>query len=85
MAVRFRRPAKALPRLPCRARAAILRAMQARDVIQLLDLARHPEGGWYRETWRAPLPEGAAAGAAERRAAGTAIYYLLGMPARRCR
>jgi uncharacterized protein len=44
--------------------------MQARDVIRLLDLAPHPEGGWYRETWRAPAPEG-------QRAAGTAIYYLL--------
>jgi uncharacterized protein len=48
--------------------------MQARDVIRLLHLARHPEGGWYRETWRAPLPEGASPG---QRAAGTAIYYLL--------
>ena len=48
--------------------------MQARDVIRLLDLARHLEGGWYRETWRAPLPEGAPDGG---RAAGTAIYYLL--------
>ena len=58
--------------------------MQARDIIRLLDLARHPEGGWYRETWRAPLPDGAAGGAAGavergagRRAPGTAIYYLL--------
>lgn len=48
--------------------------MQARDVIRLLDLSRHPEGGWYRETWRAPVPEGAAEG---ERTAGTAIYYLL--------
>lgn len=48
--------------------------MQARDVIRLLELAPHPEGGWYRETWRAPLPEGAPQG---QPAAGTAIYYLL--------
>jgi predicted cupin superfamily sugar epimerase len=33
-------------------------------------LARHPEGGWYRETWRAPAPSG-------ERAAGTAILFLL--------
>jgi uncharacterized protein len=44
--------------------------MEAREIIRLLDLARHPEGGWYRETWRAPAPDG-------QRAAGTAIYYLL--------
>ncbi len=33
-------------------------------------LAPHPEGGWYRETWRAaPGPDG--------RSAGTAILFLL--------
>ncbi|MGF1501289.1 MAG: cupin domain-containing protein [Paracoccaceae bacterium] len=42
----------------------------ARDLIRTLDLARHPEGGWYRETWRADAPAGT-------RPAGTAIYYLL--------
>ncbi len=42
----------------------------AQDVIRQLDLARHPEGGWYRETWRAEASEG-------ERATGTAIYYLL--------
>jgi predicted cupin superfamily sugar epimerase len=44
--------------------------MQASEVIRLLDLSRHPEGGWYRETWRAPATQG-------QRGAGTAIYYLL--------
>ncbi|KXU32878.1 cupin [Sphingobium sp. 22B] len=39
-------------------------------LIRLLDLAPHPEGGWFRESWRAP------AGAGER-AGGTAIYFLL--------
>lgn len=48
--------------------------MQSRDVIRLLDLAPHPEGGWYRETWRAPVPDGAPG---RQRASGTAIYYLL--------
>ncbi|HUZ22029.1 MAG TPA: cupin domain-containing protein [Acidimicrobiales bacterium] len=39
-------------------------------VIERLGLAAHPEGGWYRETWRdAPAAGG--------RGAGTAIYYLL--------
>lgn len=42
----------------------------AADIISALDLAPHPEGGWYRETWRAD------AGAGER-AAGTAILFLL--------
>ncbi len=42
----------------------------ARRLIAALGLAPHPEGGWYRETWRAPAEPG-------RRAAGTAIYYLL--------
>ena len=29
----------------------------ARAVIERLALAPHPEGGWYRETWRDPAPE----------------------------
>lgn len=44
--------------------------MTAREVIAALQLEKHPEGGWYRETWRAEASEGT-------RAAGTAIYYLL--------
>lgn len=44
--------------------------MTADDVIALLGLRAHPEGGHYRETWR----DSPAAG---RRGAGTAIYYLL--------
>ncbi len=43
--------------------------MDAPDVIARLGLAPHPEGGHYRETWRAEGDGG--------RAAGTAIYYLL--------
>jgi hypothetical protein len=42
----------------------------AEDVIRLLGLAPHPEGGFYRETFRA-------AGADGGRGASTAIYYLL--------
>ena len=44
--------------------------MNAARIIDALDLSPHPEGGWYRETWRAPAAEG-------ERSAGTAIYYLL--------
>lgn len=44
--------------------------LTAAEIVALLDLKPHPEGGHYRETWRAVAPEGA-------RAAGTAIYFLL--------
>ncbi|MBM4131077.1 cupin domain-containing protein [bacterium] len=48
---------------------------QARRLVEALGLAPHPEGGWYRETWRSavsvPGPDGSP------RAAGTSIYYLL--------
>lgn len=42
----------------------------AGKLIEQLGLAAHPEGGWYRETWRGePGPDG--------RAGGTAIIFLL--------
>jgi uncharacterized protein len=41
------------------------------DLIQRLALAPHPEGGWYRETWRAAPLDGGARGAA------TSILFLL--------
>jgi predicted cupin superfamily sugar epimerase len=44
--------------------------LTAADVIRLLELKAHPEGGHFRETFRDPrLIEG--------RAASTAIYFLL--------
>jgi predicted cupin superfamily sugar epimerase len=43
---------------------------------ELLDLAPHPEGGWYRETWRA-APSWQPAGYPGERAAATGIYFLL--------
>jgi hypothetical protein len=43
---------------------------EARSLIDALTLAPHPEGGWYRETWRADAPAG-------ERAATTAILFLL--------
>ena len=42
----------------------------AGDLIERLSLQPHPEGGWYRETWRAPADHGARAGS-------TAIHFLL--------
>jgi predicted cupin superfamily sugar epimerase len=42
----------------------------ARALIEALGLAPHPEGGWYRETWRADAPPG-------ERATATAILFLL--------
>jgi predicted cupin superfamily sugar epimerase len=42
--------------------------MTAEEIIALLELAPHPEGGHYRQTWQA---EGAG------RPAGTCIYFLL--------
>jgi hypothetical protein len=54
--------------------------MNANHWIQRLNLQRHPEGGWYRETWRSPesvqrehLPERFTGP----RHFSTAIYYLL--------
>ena len=44
--------------------------MDAEELIAALGLQKHPEGGWYRETWRADAAPG-------QRAAGSAIYYLL--------
>ena len=42
--------------------------MNADDIIAHLQLAPHPEGGWYRQTWAA---------AGQGRPSGTAIYFLL--------
>jgi hypothetical protein len=41
---------------------------RARQLIETLALEPHPEGGWYRETWRRESDAGPV---------GTAIYYLL--------
>jgi uncharacterized protein len=43
---------------------------------ELLDLQPHPEGGWYRETWRSGL-ESVPDGYPGPRAAATVIYFLL--------
>jgi len=44
--------------------------MNAAEIIELLGLEPHPEGGMFAETWRAPADAGT-------RASGTAIYFLL--------
>jgi predicted cupin superfamily sugar epimerase len=43
-------------------------------LVETLGLAPHPEGGFYKETWRSPLAVTAHGGS---RAASTAIYFLL--------
>lgn len=48
----------------------------ARALINKLSLLPHPEGGFYRETYRAPLQVHSAAHAGVR-AAFTSIYFLL--------
>ena len=44
--------------------------MNPEDIIAALQLEPHPEGGWYRETYRAKA-------VGFERATSTAIYYLL--------
>ena len=47
------------------------------ELAELLDLQPHPEGGWFRETWRSPVVL-TPAGYDGPRNAATAIHYLLG-------
>jgi uncharacterized protein len=51
------------------------RPMTRPPLAEALDLEPHPEGGWYRQTWRSPvevtLPDGRV------RATATLIYFLL--------
>lgn len=46
------------------------RFLTAGEIISVLDLKPHPEGGYFRETFRDETPKGG-------RAASTAIYFLL--------
>jgi uncharacterized protein len=45
--------------------------MTAAEIVRELGLQPHPEGGWFRETFRDPVVD------ASGRAASTCIYYLL--------
>jgi predicted cupin superfamily sugar epimerase len=50
------------------------------DWARTLDLAPHPEGGWFRETWRSELTVGQSTLSPDYtgpRSAGTAILFLL--------
>jgi predicted cupin superfamily sugar epimerase len=50
--------------------------MEKPELADVLGLEAHPEGGWYRETWRSEVsfrPEGYGG----ERASATAIYFLL--------
>jgi len=44
--------------------------LTAEDIIRMLDLAPHPEGGWFKEIFRDEARDGG-------RAHSTAIYFLL--------
>ena len=44
--------------------------MTAEELIQTLNLVPHPEGGWYRETYRSTADPG-------ERGAATAVYYVI--------
>jgi predicted cupin superfamily sugar epimerase len=48
-----------------------LSVLSAAEIIRLLDLSPHPEGGYFRESFRDSQPNGG-------RKHSTAIYYLLG-------
>jgi predicted cupin superfamily sugar epimerase len=58
---------------------------EVRSLIERLELGPHPEGGWYRETWRSPVVLGESAlprGYAGERRMMTAILFLLPSGAR---
>jgi predicted cupin superfamily sugar epimerase len=44
--------------------------LTAQEIITRLSLQPHPEGGWFRETWREPAPDSP-------RGLATAIHFLL--------
>ncbi|AIC15600.1 cupin domain-containing protein [Nitrososphaera viennensis] len=52
------------------------KTVDARAWVRALGLKEHPEGGYFKETYRAEM-EIDAPGFGGRRSAGTAIYYLL--------
>jgi len=55
---------------PARMPLGCVAMTEAQQIIARLGLAPHPEGGWYRETFRAAAEKGV-------RASATAIYFLL--------
>lgn len=65
-------PVACVPSAPPRCDSIV--HMTADEIKKLLNLAPHPEGGFYRQTYVSDERVGLARGA---RALGTAIYYLL--------
>lgn len=63
-------------KLPCGSCGQLLAALgpEARERVRGLDLLPHPEGGFYRETYRASVSVDTKGGP---RAASTAIYFLI--------
>jgi predicted cupin superfamily sugar epimerase len=58
---------------------------EIRALVERLDLAPHPEGGWYRETWRSQVvlkKEALPSGYSGDRSAMTSILFLLPTGAR---
>ena len=53
--------------------------LSQRQVIDMLGLQRHPEGGWYREIYREEGKDGSGAGEGASRGPVTSIYYMLGV------
>jgi predicted cupin superfamily sugar epimerase len=52
------------------------RFVEKPELAELLGMEQHPEGGWYRETWRSGV-EFEPVGYDGVRASATAIYFLL--------
>ncbi|MFG1820744.1 cupin domain-containing protein [Kribbella sp. NPDC049174] len=50
--------------------------MDKPELAELLEMDPHPEGGWYKETWRSEVTF-TPAGYDGERASATAIYFLL--------
>jgi len=50
--------------------------VQIPDTARILGLSPHPEGGWYKETWRSEVVV-EVPGRGHERPSGTAIYFLL--------
>lgn len=54
--------------------------MQRSPLVELLDMQPHPEGGWYKETWKAAfqIPQATLGDAySGSRQAASAVYFLL--------
>jgi predicted cupin superfamily sugar epimerase len=64
------RPLDATKTVRVPAREVTVMTLSAADIVRLLGLTPHPEGGHFRETFREPATDG-------QRGVSTAIYFLL--------